>query len=259
MKRKREWITGYALVAPLVIGGLIFYFIPFIMVVFYSFRSRVGRNGRFVGLENYKELFENEVFRLAFVNTFRFLVIVLPLILILSYAIALFLKVAAKRYKLLKALLLLPFIMPVAGSVLLVELLPMSMEMLYLWKNTGYSVILLLAGLMGIAKEQYVCAALDGANAWQKFVYITVPQMRYSVFFAFLFSLINAFKSFRDIFLIGGQYPDSDMYMLQHFINNSFEKLNYGKLSASSVTLFAVVSIIVGGVYLWLNRKEGRR
>ncbi len=258
MKKKRQWITGYALVAPLVIGGLVFYVIPFVMVFYYSFRSRVGRNGKFVGLENYRELFENEIFKMACGNTLRFLIIVLPLIMVIAYAIALFLKTAAKKYKILKPILLLPFIMPVAGSVLLVENVNMTIETLYLWKNTGYSVILLLAGLMSISGEQYDCAALDGANAWQKFVYITMPQMRYSVFFAFLFSLINAFKSFRDIFLVGGQYPENDMYMLQHFMNNSFEKLNYGKLSTASVTMFVVVSVVVSGVYTWVHRKEGQ-
>ena len=104
--------------------------------------------------------------------------------------------------------------------------------LLYLWKNTGYSVILLLAGLVTIPEEQYSAADLDGASGWQKFFYITTPQMWYSVFFAIIFSLINAFKCFREIFLIGGTHPNENIYMLQHFLNNSFENLNYAKLYA---------------------------
>lgn len=255
-KLKKQQLTGYALIAPLSLGCLIFYAIPFLMVLFYSFMSRAGRNGRFVGLKNYREVLTNEVFLLACKNTVRYLVIVLPMILILSYAVALFLMRASEFSKWLKPLLLLPFIMPVTGSVLLVEQTRMNMEMLYLWKNTGYSVILLLAGLMAIDKMQYDCASLDGANGWKKFIYITMPQMRFPVFFACLFSLINAFKSFRDMFLIGGQYPKNENYMLQHYINNNFEKLNYSKLSVASVLLFSVVTICVGSLFLWVRKRE---
>ena len=140
-------------------------------------------------------------------------------------------------------MILLPYIMPVVGTVMLVELLFAQMGLvnealytwglpiydwlhskyafwvvilLYLWKNTGYSVILLLSGLTVIPEDQYDAAAIDGASASQQLCYITIPQMWYSVFFAMVFSLINAFKCFREIFLIGGTHPDDSVYMLQH-------------------------------------------
>mgnify|MGYP001851136893 FL=1 len=127
---------------------------------------------------------------------------------------------------------------------------------LYLWKNAGYSVVLLLAGLMTIPEEQYAAASLDGAGGFRQFLHITTPQMWHSVYFALLFSLINAFKCFREIFLIGGKHPNTEVYMLQHFMNNNFENLNYNKLSVSSVFLFLAVTILISISYGWVRRKE---
>lgn len=282
-KSVKDSIKGYFFIAPMLIGCLIFYMIPFGMVLKYSVRNGIRSDSVFTGLGNYHKLLTNVTFRMAFGNTFRFLLISLPLILICSYAIALLLKNQMEKHKLLKSVFLLPYIMPVVGTVVLVEFLfaqrgilnqslytlglPMVnwlesshafgiVVLLYLWKNTGYSVVLLLAGLMSIPKEQYASADLDGADAIQKFVYITSPQMWYSVFFALLFSMINAFKCFREIFLIGGKHPNRSIYMLQHFLNNCFENLNYQKLSAASVLLFIVIVFIVGIVCVWMMKKE---
>ena len=282
---KKEW-KGYLYIAPLVIGCLVFYLIPFVLVIQYSFSGGSGRSLHFIGLENYQKVWENDTFQLAFVNTARFLAVGLPLIMIVSYLIALLLKSHAERHKLLKSVFLFPYIMPVAGTVLLIDLIfgmtgglnrllelfhvPAAdwlsgpeafwiVLLLYLWKNSGYTVILLLAGLVTIPEDQYESADLDGADAFQKFRYITTPQMWYSVFFAMIFSIINLFKCFREIFLIGGQHPNDNIYMLQHFINNSFENLNYGKLSVSSVLLLVVILLFFGVFYAYVNRKEAYR
>jgi multiple sugar transport system permease protein len=285
-KNIREAINGYLLVSPMIAGCLLFYGLPFGMVIWYSFRSSAGRRSSFVGLANYLGLLENEMFQLACWNTFRFLAVGLPLILLLSYATALLLENQAQKYQLLKSVLLLPYIMPVVGTVVLVELVFSSNGILnkmlytlglpienwlesslafgvvlivYLWKNTGYSVILLLSGLMMIPKEQYASADLDGAGFYQKLFYITMPQMWNSVFFALLFSLINAFKCFREIFLIGGKHPNAKIYMLQHFINNNFENLNYNKLSVASVLLLIPLIGVIGFFYGWVRKKEAYR
>lgn len=274
---------GYLLVMPLMAGFLLFYAIPFLIVVYNSMIKGVGNAKQFVGIENYMDLLGNAVFRLAFGNTLKFLLIALPTIVVLSFAIALLVKNQAEKHKQLKSVLLLPYIMPIVGTVLIVELifaeagvinktlytmgLPvvdwlnselafLVVVLLYIWKNAGYSVILLLSGLITISDDQYTAAALDGANRWQQFVHITMPQMWYSVFFATVFSLINAFKCFREIFLIGGIHPHTSIYMLQHFINNAFEKVNYAKLSVASVLLFLIITVVFAAFYLWVMDKE---
>ena len=233
---------------------------------------------------NNENVLGNELFRLACWNTFCFFLVGLPLNLLIAYGIALLLKGQAQRHEILKSVLLLPYVMPVTGAVLLVEqifgrdgklnllldafgLSPSNwlesswafviVLLLYLWKNVGYGVILLLAGLMTIPKEQYAVSELDGAGSWQKFWHITTPQMWNPVFFALLFAMINGFKCFREIFLIGGEHPGKELYMMQHFINNNFENLNYGKLSVASVLLFAAITVVIGFSYAWVQKKEG--
>ena len=287
MKRKLNHAReGMILVAPLLLGGMIFNAIPFGMVIRYSFTRGAGNTHRFVGFENYCNIMENEIFQLAFGNTLKFLAIALPLVLVVAYAIALMLKSRVKKLKVMKSVLLLPYIMPIVGIVQVVELLfadtglltrlLLSMNLpveawlhseyafwvvtgLYLWKNTGYAVILLLSGLITISDDLYAATDLDGGNKWQQFWYITVPQMWYSVFFTMVFSLINAFKSFREIFLIGGIRPHKSIYMLQHFINNSFENLNYTKLAVASVLLLLVLASVFTWSYRWVMRKEAFR
>ena len=287
MKRNTKFAReGMLLTAPLVLGCLIFYAIPFFMVIRYSFTRGAGNTHRFVGLENYGNILQNEIFQLAFGNTLKFLAIALPLVLLVAYALALMLRSHVKKHQVLKSVLLLPYIMPIVGIVQVVELLfaetgllsrlLLSMNLpvqlwlesesafwvvlgLYLWKNTGYAVILLLSGLITIPNELYEATGLDGGTKWQQLWYITVPQMWYSVFFTVVFSLINAFKSFREIFLIGGTRPHRSIYMLQHFINNSFENLNYTKLAVASVLLFVVLASIFTISYRWVMRKEAFR
>lgn len=282
---KRAW-KGYLLIAPMLAGFLLFYVLPFGQVVWDSLSQGTGKSQLFVGLENYTRMFQNDMFLQAFGNTLRFLGIGLPVILLLAYALALFLKSQAQRFRLLRAVFLLPYVMPVAGTVLLVDLLfskeglvnrvllalglPLAdwlqssaafwvMLLLYLWKSTGYAVVLLLSGLLTIPAEHYQVAQVEGASPLQTFRYVTAPQMWYALFLALVFSLINAFKCFREIFLVGGEHPHESVYMLQHFINNAFANLNYQRLSVASVLLFLVIALVLGLCTLWVLRKEAAR
>lgn len=284
--RTKNACTGFALVLPLLMGCFLFYGVPFVLVGWYSLVRGSGASLQFNGFENFSRLLENQVFRLAVGNTFSFLAAGLLLILVLSYAIALLLRDPVRRSKLLQSVVMLPYVMPVVGTVVLVDVLfsetglwsklymalglPLEDWLqgdsafwiavgLYLWKNTGYSVLILLSGLVTVPQEHYDAAALDGAGGWQKFCHVTVPQMWYSVFFAGVFSLINAFKCFREIFLIGGEDPGESIYMLQHFINNSFQKLSYGKMAAASVLLTGVLTLVFGLCYRWVMKKEAYR
>lgn len=281
--KTKNALIGYGLVLPLVVGFAIFYAVPFCMVVWFSITKGSGNSQSFVGFDNYVDLFGNELFLLAMKNTLAFLFVGLSLILVISYLIALFLKNCVKRNKMLQSLILLPYVMPIVGTVLIVDILfseaglgnllltslglPIAdwlnsecafwvMILLYLWKNTGYSVVLLLSGLATISDEQYSAASLDGANGFKTFRHITMPQMWYSVFFAGIFSLINAFKSFREIFLLGGTHPHESIYMLQHFINNCFDNLSYSKMAVASMLLAVIVSVLFLVCYLLVMRKE---
>ena len=282
---KRAW-KGYALIAPMLAGFLLFYVVPFGQVMWDSLSQGTGKSQLFVGFYNYQRMFQNKMFLTAFGNTLKFLGLGLPLVLLLAYGLALFLKSRARRSPVLRGVFLLPYVMPVAGTVLLIDLLfaerglvnrlllalglPLAdwlqspaafwvMLLLYLWKSTGYAVVLLLSGLLTIPAEHYQVAQVEGASAAQAFRFVTMPQMWYSLFLALVFSLINAFQCFREMFLVGGEHPHESVYMLQHFLNNSFESLNYQRLSVASVLLFLVISLGLGLCALWVLRKEAAR
>ena len=282
---KRAW-KGYALIAPMLAGFLLFYVVPFGQVMWDSLSQGTGKSQLFVGFYNYQRMFQNKMFLTAFGNTLKFLGLGLPLVLLLAYGLALFLKSRARRSPVLRGVFLLPYVMPVAGTVLLINLLfaerglvnrlllalglPLAdwlqspaafwvMLLLYLWKSAGYAVLLLLSGLLTIPAEHYQVAQVEGASPLQTFRYVTAPQMWYALFLAFVFSLINAFKCFREIFLVGGEHPHESVYMLQHFLNNAFANLNYQRLSVASVLLFLVIAGAVGLCALWVWRKEGAR
>ncbi len=281
--KTKNAFTAYALILPLLVGCLIFYALPFVMVVRYSLFQGSGYSREFAGWSNYAQLFGSGVFRMAVGNTLKFLAVGMSLNLLIACAIALFLKNRVRKHRALQSVILLPYVMPVVGVVLIVDLLfseaglgnmllnalglPLAdwlhsnaafwiVIALYLWKNTGYSVVLFLAGLATIPEEMYDAAALDGADAWGLFRYITVPQMWYSVFFAAVFSLINAFKCFREIFLIGGTHPHESIYLLQHFINNCFEKLAYSKMAVASILMAVFVSLLFALGCRLVMRKE---
>lgn len=281
--KKRNAIHGILLITPLMTGFVLFYGYPFLLVFLQSVSVRAGESITFIGWSNLRETLSGNSFQLALGNTLKFLAVCLPLVLAVSYAIAWMLYSTMNKNGVLKSVLLLPYVMPVVGSVLLVELLLSQNGIanhvlialgfqerewlnspaafwavvgLYLWKNAGYSVILLLAGLNTIPKDLYEAAELDGAGAAQKFRFITTPQMWYSLYFAGVFSLINAFKCFREIFLIGGNHPDSSIYLLQHFINNVFEKMDYAKLCAASILFFAIIFVLFLTSYQFVMRRE---
>ena len=279
----RNACSGIALLLPLFLGFAVFYAVPVAMVLRDSVYSGLGGSARFAGLQNYKSILNNSVFSMALANSLKFLLAALPLALVIAFAIALFLKSRVKRFRFLKSVLLLPYVMPVAGTVILVQLvfgdagmLSRAMEalgwpiadwlnsgwsfwvviLLYLWKNTGYAVILILSGLVTIPHEHYDSASVDGAGIWQQLCRITIPQMWYSIFFAAVFSLMNAFKCFREILVIGGEHPDTSIYMLQHFINNVFKRPNYSKLTVAAAVFMLILAVLFSLGYRWVMKKE---
>lgn len=269
----REARTGLMLAAPVFLGSGIFFLLPFLLMLRYSLTFGIGGT-RFVGLRNYREVLESPAFQLAARNTARFLVVGLPLIMVMGLLVALLLRQKLPGACWLRRVLLLPMVLPIASIVMLVQILfadrgvlngllgqwligPESFWVLiglYLWKNCGYNVVLFLAGLNMIPEELYQTAALDGAGAWAKFRFITLPLLVPSLFFGFIFSVVNSFKVYREAFWLGGEYPAQSIYLLQHFLNNNFRNLNYQRLSVAAILLFSVIFLLVG-LLLWVQRK----
>ena len=269
MNKKRY--VGILLFLPIFLGTLIFFTLPFGMVILYSFGIGGGQF-HFLGLENYRKVLSSQVFLLAAGNTAKFLLIGVPLLIILALGAALFLRKNLPLRKLCSNTILLPLVLPIASIVMVVEwLVPAPMLesssafwvllVLYLWKNCGYITVILLAGLSMIPEGLYDAAAIEGANGWQKLRFITLPLLRPSLTFSVVLGIINSFKSYREAFLLGGRHPHESIYLLQHFLNNNFENLNYGRLAVASV--MTALPIVLVAVFVLLQGKRlcefGRR
>ena len=115
----------------------------------------------------------------------------------------------------------------------------------YLWRNIGYDMVLWLAGLSTISPAIYEAARVDGANSWQQFTKITIPQLLPTLFTIVVLSLLNSFKVFREAYLIAGDYPHDSMYMLQHLFNNWFVSLDIDQLSAAATIVAGIILILI--------------
>lgn len=261
----RKQCTGALLFLPILFGTLVFFALPFCMVIGYSF-GLGGKQAHFVGLANYVNVMKSQSFLLAMKNTGKFLAIGVPLLIVLALGLALLLRRSLPGSFLCGNTILLPLVLPIASIVMVVEWLIPVPELegpaafwvllgLYLWKNCGYITVLLLAGLSMIPDGLYDAAAIEGANSRQRLRYITLPLLRSSLAFSAVLGIINSFKSYREAFLLGGRHPHESIYLLQHFLNNNFENLNYPRLAVASV-LTALPIILAATLLLWHERRQ---
>lgn len=125
--------------------------------------------------------------------------------------------------------------------------------LLFLWKNLGYNMILFMAALGSIPKDIIEVVRLDSSSSWQTFIHVKLRYLSSTILFVTIMSLINSFKVFREIYLLTSDYPYETLYMLQHFMNNTFRSLDYQKLSAAAILMSIVMVIIIGILFLVEN------
>lgn len=274
-RMRKDSAIAWVFLAPSAVGFALFYLIPFVMGVFYSFvDNAVDRH--FVGLENYRELLASGSFRKAAFNTFYFSAVGVPLSLALSLGLALLLNTNIYLRKWLRTAYVLPLVVPVASIVFIWQMLFdwngsvnawlndfgiervdwMKTEaaryviiVVYLWKNIGYNVILFLAGLQQIPKDYYETAQVEGAGRLRQFGSITLVYLTPTMFFVVILSIMNSFKVFRETYLIAGDYPHDSIYMLQHYMNNMFTSLDIQKLTAAAALMVVCILLIVAGLF----------
>lgn len=273
--RRRERIFSCACLVPSIAGVLVFFLIPFGIVIYYSMINNPVV-GEYVGLENYRNLMDNWAFKKAAHNTAMFSLIAVPLSLLLSLGLAMLLERNIPGKSIFRTFFLSPLMVPTASVVLVWQVLfhnhgtinqiieafggetidwlksskgQVVIILMFLWKNIGYNMILFMSALCSIPRDIIEVADLEGAGSVYKFLHIKLRYLSPTILFVLILSLINSFKIFREVYLLTGKYPFDKLYMLQHFMNNTFEKLDYQKLSAAAV-LFALVMIVVIAVLL---------
>ena len=134
----------------------------------------------------------------------------------------------------MKTIFLIPMTLPVSAVVLFCNILFLEngfleLVILYIWKNIGYTILLWCAALEAVPEEMYDASALDGANKFQQFWYVTLPQVSTSGFIIVVISIINSFKVFRESYMLSGDYPQESIYMTQNIFNNWFRNLAIDK------------------------------
>ena len=282
MKRRAKNIRFFArskrylvFFLPSWIGILIFFIVPLGVVIWYSLLDNPV-NKVFVGLQNFITTISNEAFQIAVKNTILFSLQAVPLAVILSLGLAVLLDCKIAFRSQLRTCLLSPMMVPVASVMLVWRILfdyhgiwnewfqtsvdwlksnsgQFVILLLFLWKNLGYNMILFLASLSSIPKDAVEVAVLEGASSLRLFFKIKLRYLSPALFFVTLMSFVNSFKVFREVYIMTGDYPYESLYLLQHFINNTFRTLDYQKMSAAAVLISIAMIIIIGVLFLAEN------
>ncbi len=265
---RKKTVIFYLL--PGLLGLLAFYLVPFVWGIWFSLTDG-SINNRFVGFDNYLRVWQNEVFQLGLKNTIELSLLCAPPIFALSFWLAGLLRKRVAGDTFFRNALLMPYLMP-SSAMLIIWLilfdyggvvnrlvvalgfervfwlegsaLRAPIVLLYIWKNLGFSVVIFTAALQSVPESLYEYAALEGAGWLKREWFITLPQILPTAFLVLVLAVVNAFKIFREVYFIGGSYPDESIYTLQHYMNNKFARLDYQDVTTAAYS-FAVIVIVL--------------
>ncbi len=269
---------------PGMLGLLLFYFIPFVGGIWYSVTDGSFEN-RFVGADNYVSVWQNQMFQLGLKNTMELSLICAPLLFFLSFVLAAGLHRIRPAGAFFRSSVLMPYLMP-SSAVLIIWLLwfdfggPVNrlltllggdridwlmgaelrvpVVLLFLWKNLGFCVIVFLSALQAIPDVLYEYATLEGASFARQTFSITLPLVVPSAFLVLILSFVSAFRIFKEVYFIGGAYPEEPLYTLQNYMNNMYGKLNYQNVTTAAY-IFAAIVFVLFGLLFWSQRHALRR
>jgi multiple sugar transport system permease protein len=275
-KRK---LVAYSFIAPNFIGFAVFTLIPIIFSFMLGFLKWNG-NGmpKLAGLSNFTKLFSDTFFVASLKNTLIYCIGTVPLTLIAALLLAMVLNAKIKGRAIFRTIAFFPYVAslvavtavwsmifhPTHGPVnaflhyvVHMETLPnwfgknlimLTMILFSVWRFMGYYMIIYLAGLQGIPTELYEAAQLDGAGKFQRFWYITVPQLRATTFFVTVMLTINSFKVYDiAIMLAGGgdgKLGTSSTVLVYYIYQKAFQEWDLGYASAVAMVLFVLVLLI---------------
>jgi multiple sugar transport system permease protein len=272
----QQW-EAYLFILPSLVGFLVFVFLAVGASFGISFLDwgLTGPRG-FVGLSNYREMLRDPVMWKTFHNTIFYIITIVPLQLALGLGMALLLNQALRGKEFFRLIYFLPVVTTIVSGAIVFRLLlgktgPLadiinwvnsllglslrmpdflgsaryskwSMVLLTLWKNTGFTMVVYLAALQGVPKELSDASQVDGANAWQRFLNVTVPLISPTTFFLFILQTIGAFQLFTEPYVMTRGGPaQSSMPVVQYIYDNAFRFTRMGKASAIAWFLFIFI------------------
>ena len=275
-RKKDERIAAYIFTSPAIVLLIAFLVVPMIYTVYYSvFKYQVMRPDdiSFIGLDNYTKLFKDAEFWKALRNTFYFTIIVVPVQCVLALALAL---LVSKRFKGV-AVFRTMYFSPQLTSMVVISVLwtvlynsnpntglinsilvgfglqPINfltnaktamnaIIFMSAWQGAGYQMMIFLAGLQGIPKEQYEAASVDGANTWQQFWNITIPNLKGTIKYVIMITMIQAMKLFTQPYVMTQGGPkNSTKTMVYYIYTQGFQKGNFGYACSVAAVFFVIV------------------
>jgi multiple sugar transport system permease protein len=280
---------GYLLIAPAFLILVLVAILPILAVIGLSLQRRlpIFNIAAFVGLENYRILAMDSRFWNSLVNTVYFTTLSVSLELLLGLAIAMLLDRPFSGRGWMRAILLIPWIIPTVVSARMWEWLynsefgvlnyllmasgvlkdPMNwlgnpllaihgVIFMDVWKTTPFAVLLFIAGLQTIPRELYHAARVDGATSWVVFRKITLPLLKPVILLVLLFRTLDAFRVFDAIYVLTGGGPANTTETLSLYAYKTlFQTLQFGYGSTLAVAMFACV-VLISLVYLKLLGRE---
>ena len=283
---RRNRAKAYAFLFPNFVGFIVFTLIPVVAALIYSFTNYDGnRRMEFVALQNFQKLFQDSSFVISLQNTLIYTLVTVPLIIILSLLVSVLMNNGVKGASLYRAIMLFPHIASIVAVTVVWQFLynPTSgpinqilramgvanppawlsdqktaliaVMIMIVWKGIGYYMIIYLAGLRGIPADQYEAATVDGANGWQKLIYVTVPNLRPVTFYATIMCIINSFQVFTPIYVMtkGGPGRATSVLVLKIY-EDAFVNYKFGYASAEAMILFLLI-LIVTLIQFYYNKK----
>ena len=270
---KRSVRSAYLLIAPYLLFLSVFLIYPIFFSVWLTFHdwNIVSPEIPFVGLENYRRLIGDELFYKALWNTFRFILINIPLQIVIALLLAVALNQPIKGRGFFRA----AYFLPVVTSGVVISFLwswmlstddgiinevlgwfgigPVpwltsetwsipSIAWVAAWKNLGYYVVIFLAGLQSIPKTLYEAARIDGAGPVQTFFRITLPMLNPAMLLVLVMSTINGFQLFTEPFIMTGGGPaNSSLSVVMYIYKNAFQSLDMGYAATIGLALALII------------------
>ena len=275
-KRERsEFLWGWLFILPTTIGLIVLNIIPIFQTIYQSFfkTGDFGKGNIFIGFENYQKLFSDKNFWLALKNTVYFTVIVVPCQCALALALALLVSKKFRGVAVFRTMYFAPqltsmVVISVLWSVLynanpntgLINSILVSLGMspikflsdantamnsiifMSAWQGAGYQMMIFLAGLQGIPRDQYEAASVDGATKFKQFLYITLPGLKGTIKYVIMITMIQAMKLFTQPYIMTQGGPKNSTKTLVYYIyTQGFQKGNFGYACSIATVFFVIV------------------
>ncbi|OQJ68036.1 ABC transporter permease [Leuconostoc pseudomesenteroides] len=279
----KQTLKGWLYVLPMLIIVAIFSLYPIVSSLAMSFYTQYNfftNQVMALGFDNFKYLWEDPLFHSAVANTLIFVVGVVPLEIIISLTVAVLLNQIKVLAGFFRTIYFLPFVTSIVAIynkdagllnyfLSFVGIHPIdwlndptwalpALIILAIWKSLGFNIMLFLVALNNVDKRLYSAATLDGANAWNRFLHVTVPMISPMTFLIAVNAVIGSFKVFDEIFsLFGGQAGPGNaaMTVVFYLYRMFYEQNKYGIAAAAGVVLFFMI-LIVTLLQTWFSKKH---